>query len=76
LRNARGWTQAELAAKVQIAGLELGRADIAKIESQLRSIYDFELFVLSNVLGVAATELNPSGKVFKGSLPSLRRGLK
>ena len=74
LRNARGWTQAEFAAKVQITGLDLDRADIGKIESQLRSLYDYELFLLAGVLGVTAAELNPGAKKARGDMAALRRG--
>jgi transcriptional regulator with XRE-family HTH domain len=76
LRNSRGWTQAELAAKVQIAGLDLERADIGKIESQLRSLFDYELFLFASVLGVTASDLNPGLKKAKGELSVLRRGYK
>jgi hypothetical protein len=65
-----------LAAKLQIAGLDLERADVGKIESQLRSLYDFELFILAAVLGVTATDLNPGLKKAKGDLSLLRRGYK
>jgi transcriptional regulator with XRE-family HTH domain len=76
LRNARGWTQAELAAKLQIIGLDLERSDIGKIESQLRSIYDFELFLLAETLGVDADTLNPGTKRIKSDLALLRKGFK
>jgi transcriptional regulator with XRE-family HTH domain len=76
LRNSHGWTQAELAAKVQIAGLDLDRSDIGKIESQLRSLFDYELFLFAGVLGVTASELNPGLKKAKGDLALLRRGYK
>ncbi|MCE0521859.1 MAG: helix-turn-helix domain-containing protein [Methylacidiphilales bacterium] len=76
LRNARGWTQSELAAKLQIIGLDLDRADIAKIESQLRSLFDFELFLLADVLGVEPSALNPGLKKVRGDLSLLRRGYK
>jgi transcriptional regulator with XRE-family HTH domain len=62
LRNSHGWTQAELAAKVQIAGLDLDRADIGKIESQLRSLFDYELFLFAGVLGVTSSDLSPGLK--------------
>lgn len=76
LRNARGWTQAELAAKIQIVGLDLDRADIGKIESQLRSLYDFELFLFAVVLGVSASDLNPGLKKAKADLSTLQSGYK
>jgi transcriptional regulator with XRE-family HTH domain len=75
-RNAREWTQAELAAKLQLTGLDLDRADVAKIESQLRSIYDFELFLLAEVLGVQAEALNPGAKKMKADLALLRKGFR
>jgi hypothetical protein len=56
--------------------LDLERADIGKIESQLRSLYDFELFILAAVLGVSAMDLNPGVKRTKGELSRLRRGYK
>ena len=76
LRNARGWTQAELAAKLQIRGLDLDRADVGKIESQLRSIFDFELFLFVEALAVDANALNPGMKKIKTDLALLRKGFK
>ncbi len=76
LRVARGWTQADLAAKLQLFGLELERSDVAKLESQLRSIFDFELFILSAVLEVSPADLNPGLKKTKFELPMLRMGYK
>lgn len=65
-----------MAAKLQLNGLDLDRADVAKLESQLRSIFDFELFVLASILGVAPSELNPGLKRAKLDLPMLRVGYK
>jgi hypothetical protein len=45
----RSWGNA--VTKVQLAGLEnFDRAAFAKIESQIRSVYDFEVIVISKVL--------------------------
>ena len=76
LRNARGWTQAELAARLQIKGLDLDRADVGKIESQLRSIYDFELFLFAEALAADANVFSPGLKKIKADLALLRKGLK
>ncbi len=76
LRNAKGWTQADLAAKLQIVGLDLERADVAKIESQLRSIYDFELFLLAAVLETDALGLNPGLKKIRSETVRLKKGFK
>jgi hypothetical protein len=65
-----------LAAKLQVGGLDLDRADVAKIESQLRSIYDFELFILAAILDVSPTDLNPGLRRAKLDLPMLREGFK
>lgn len=74
LRNARGWTQADLAAMLQIRGLDLNRADVGKIESQLRSLFDFELFLIATVLDVEIAVLNQGEKKTKSELAALRRG--
>lgn len=50
-------TQAELAARLQLAGLNVDRATVAKIECRYRKVDDRELLALANVLGVSATWL-------------------
>ena len=46
-------TQDQLAARLQLAGLHsLDRVGVAKIESQLRSVFDYELVVIAAELGV------------------------
>jgi transcriptional regulator with XRE-family HTH domain len=43
LRMSKSLTQDQLAARLQLAGLHtLDRVGVAKIESQLRSVFDFE----------------------------------
>jgi transcriptional regulator with XRE-family HTH domain len=50
-------TQAELAARLQVAGFDLDRAGVSKIESQIREVDDRELLALAGALGVAASWL-------------------
>lgn len=50
-------TQAELAARMQVAGFHLDRAGIAKIESGLREVTDRELVAIAAALGVSAAWL-------------------
>ncbi len=76
LRNAREWTQADLATKLQLVGLNLDRADVAKIEGQLRSVYDFELFILADILEADPIDFRPRASTLKSDLPFLRKGLK
>ena len=66
------WTQEELAAKLQLAGLNyMDRGLVAKIESNIRSIYDYELVILSEVFMIPISELTPAPKNVKAELPKL-----
>lgn len=57
LRKERNFTQEELAAKLQIEGLNIDRPMITKIELQQREVYDYEAFYISKVLKVSIEEL-------------------
>ena len=50
-------TQAELAAKLQLADWNIDRAGIAKIESGIREVTDMEVLSLATVLNVTAAWL-------------------
>lgn len=50
-------TQESLAAKIQTLGLDIDRGTIAKIETQKRRVYDFELVVIAEALRVPASKL-------------------
>lgn len=53
LRRQRGLTQEQLCAKLQVAGCDLTRSALAKIEVGQRSIYPDELKALKVVLQVS-----------------------
>jgi len=55
-----GWSQPELAAKCQIAGWDVSRDIIARIELRKRWVGDFELATLAQVFEVPLDELFPS----------------
>jgi transcriptional regulator with XRE-family HTH domain len=74
LRVRRGLTQERLAVKLQLSGLDLDRTAVAKIEAQVRSVYDFELAVLASVLGASPKDLWPSIKELRQVLPQLVAG--
>lgn len=74
LRFNRDWTQDQLAAKLQLAGLEFDRVAVAKIESQIRSVYDFEVVVIAQVLGVTPVDLLPSFSELNSDLIDLIAG--
>lgn len=47
---------------------------VAKIESQIRSVFDFELGVIAQVLEAEAAALLPSSKALKAALDDLIEG--
>jgi transcriptional regulator with XRE-family HTH domain len=59
LRFQRGWSQAQMATKLQIIGCDFEREHVAKIECQTRRMRDTELPFIARVLGVAISELFP-----------------
>ncbi len=59
LREARGLTQEQLAARLQVRGCDLTRSALAKIEAGQRHVYAFELRQLREALGTTYEELLP-----------------
>lgn len=57
LREADGLTQAELAARLQVAGWDISRETLAKVESQVRCVTDRELVLFAEALEVDPSEL-------------------
>jgi transcriptional regulator with XRE-family HTH domain len=57
LRTDAGLSQDALAAKAQLAGWDIGRGVIAKIETGTRYVNDLELVALCRLLSVEPTEL-------------------
>ena len=57
LREAAGLSQEQLAAKVQLVGLNLNQKAISRIETGDRVVPDFELLYFSEVLEVPICEL-------------------
>ena len=73
-RIAAGMSQERLAVKLQLAGLTLDRSAVAKIESGLRSVFDYELAMISRCLGISADALFPTPKALREILPALLEG--
>jgi transcriptional regulator with XRE-family HTH domain len=59
LRYMRGWSQNILAAKLQILGWDLDRVAVAKIESRLVHVDDYELLYFTKVFNVSLADLFP-----------------
>lgn len=55
-----GWSQSQLAAKLQIAGFDISRSGVSKIESRLVFVDDKTLMYLAEVLKVPLPELFPT----------------
>ena len=71
----RGLTQDQLAAQLQLAGLHsIDRVGLAKIESRLRSAFDYEVAVIAAVLAVDPVELMPTKRSLKEELDALITG--
>jgi transcriptional regulator with XRE-family HTH domain len=62
LREKKGWTQPVLVARLNLAGWQISRETLAKIEAQIRWVSDFELLCLVEVLGIKLEEAYPSRK--------------
>ena len=59
-RKKLGLTQADLSARLEIEGLhEMNRMVVSKIEAQIRCVNDYEIALLSKVLGVDSSMLLP-----------------
>ncbi len=59
VRDALGWPQSKLAAKLQRAGWDLSRGELAKIEAQIAYVREYRLCYLTRVLGIRYDELFP-----------------
>ena len=56
-RRKMGISQQELAAKLQIEGINIERDSVSRIEIGTRFVADYEILVLSKVLNVSADYL-------------------
>lgn len=76
LRERMGLKQDDLAARLQLAGLDhFDRVTVAKVESQIRSLYDYEAIVFAKVLQVdVATLFEISPASLQKYLPYVIKG--
>ncbi len=49
--------QKELLAQLQVRGVDLNASGLSKLEGQIRSVTDFELLALSDILNVSVSWL-------------------
>ena len=67
-RYALGWSQSDFAAKLQIAGFDISRSGVSKIEARLSYVDDKALLYFAEVLKVQIQELFPTGTAGKPPL--------
>lgn len=76
-REALGLTQGQLAGRLGSAGLHhFDRVAVAKVEGQIRSLFDYELAIFAKLLKVEPADLLPAHKALTADLPSLIEGEK
>ena len=56
-RKSMGMKQKDLLTQLQIKGIDLNASGLSKLEGQLRSVSDYELKALADVLGVSVNWL-------------------
>ena len=59
-RNRLDWTQSDLAVKLQLAGWDIDRSQISKIECRLVHLSDFQQMFFARVFKVTINDLFPS----------------
>ena len=57
LRKTRGFKQKDFIAKIQTMGCDMNHTSYSKLEGQIRSATDKEIFVIAKILGVPMEEL-------------------
>lgn len=57
LRRDRKWTQKDLAAQLEIAGLQISEITILRIEKDERLVRDVEVVKLAEIFGISTDEL-------------------
>ena len=57
LRKTRGFKQKDFIAKIQTMGCDMNPTSYSKLEGQIRSATDKEIFVIAKILGVPMEEL-------------------
>ncbi len=52
-RKEMGMKQKELLARLQVEGMDINASGLSKLEGQIRGVFDYELIIISKVLGVS-----------------------
>src|SRR2546430_17382866 len=71
-RYSLGWSQSTFATKLQLAGFDISRSGVSKIEARLSYVDDKTLLYLAEVLKVPVQDLFPPAHQATGSTTSWR----
>src|SRR5262245_57283877 len=74
-RYALAWSRSKLAVKLQLLGFDMSRESLAKVESQIHKVEDFQLPYYARALSVQVADLFPplpSGKPINDVIMALR----
>ena len=69
IRERKGWTQSQLAVKLQLFGWDTSQDSVSRLENQDRRVPDLELFVLGKVLDAKLEDLFPQN--LRGKIKAL-----
>ncbi len=61
LRKERGIKQKDFIAKIQVMGCDMNPTSYSKLEGQIRSATDMELYVIAKILDVSIEDLFNNG---------------
>lgn len=56
-RKELGMKQKDFLARLQVEGMDINASALSKLEGQVRGVFDYELIVISRVLGVSVSWL-------------------
>jgi transcriptional regulator with XRE-family HTH domain len=59
LRERKGWSQSQLAVKLQLFGWDTSQDSVCRLENQARRVPDLEIYVLGKVLDAKLEHLFP-----------------
>ena len=57
LRKERGIKQKDFVAKIQLLGCDINPTSFSKLEGQIRSATDIEIYAIAKILGIKMEEL-------------------
>lgn len=58
-REAKDWSQDDLARRCQLMGWDISRETVTRIETRQRLVSDYEICILAAALGIEARSLVP-----------------